>query len=120
MRSAWRAVRLSFAVLVVVVGLGGCGQPADMSDVFDAGSSWNAEVPGDAEMLAAEEFYRRVTQGRIVITLVTDETDQANARDEAFVADLATLHDIVDPSPALTDLLEAAEGMTGHEPGTIL
>ncbi len=118
MRSGWRAVRLSVAGLVVGAVLGGCGQPANMGDVFDSAASWQGDVPDDAAMLSPEEFYRRVKDGGIVITLVSDESDQAAARDEAFLDDLAELQDVPEPSPALADLLEAAEGLDAYEPGT--
>lgn len=120
MRSGWRAVRLSVAVLVIGVVLGGCGQPADLSDVLNAGSAWQGDVPGDAAMLSPEEFHRRVKDGSLVITLVSDETDQAAARDEAFLDDLAALQGVEDPSPALTDLLAAAEGLVAFEPGATI
>ncbi len=117
MRSGWRAVRLSVAVLVLVLLVIGCSPQPNFGDVFTPDSAWEGEAPGDAQMLSAEEFYRRVKEGELVITLVTDEADQAAARDEAFVADLEQLKDIPDPSPAQQALLEAAEGLTAFEPG---
>lgn len=120
MRSGWRAVRLWVPVLVVAMALGGCGQPADMGDVFTLESSWQGDVPGDAETLGAEEFYRRVKRGDLVITLVSDGDDQAQERDEAFLDDLAALQDVEDPGPALADLLEAAADATGYEPGATI
>lgn len=118
MRSGWRAVRLSVAVLVVVVVVGGCGGSPDLGDVLKPESSWQGDVPGEAQMLEPAEFHRRVKAGTLVITLISDGDDQAQALDEAFLADLAVLQAVADPSPALSDLLEAVEDASAYEPGT--
>ncbi len=104
--------------LVLAIGLVGCTQTPDMSDVFVTESSWQGDVPEDAASLSPADFYAGVKDGSLTVTVVADEADQRAAFEALFAADLLELQSVTAPSPALLDLLEAAEGATGSEPGT--
>lgn len=103
--------------LVLAVGLTSCTQTPDMSDVFVEESSWQGDVPDGAATLSPSEFYTGVKNGSLTITVVGDEADQRAAFEAQFEADLLELQSVTAPSTALLDLLEAADGAVGSEPG---
>src|SRR5690606_23618712 len=94
-------------ILACALALSACGGGTDpRPDIFNEENAWSGEVPADAGIITPNEFATMLDNGELSLTNQAIMAESAAELEERYDANVASLQQSSDLSPALQELLD--------------